>query len=167
MPLARINGKAVADPTRLSPQRRLPYAVGTHHGFRAKAQPTGAMWSTGARPRPSSTASGLRLEEFATRPAGRLAAFGGGRNQPSPTFPRLNSGIAPTHIFEIQGDRPLLRGHRLQILWQIEHKLAEEDARPIIFYADGGTCMRPKSRARWRSAAAGAMPATTAQRLRC
>jgi peptide/nickel transport system substrate-binding protein len=32
--------------------------------------------------------------------------------------------------------------HRKQILWQIERKLAEEDARPIIFYADGGTCMR-------------------------
>ena len=32
---------------------------------------------------------------------------------------------------------------RKQILWQIEHKLAEDDARPIIFYADGGTCMRP------------------------
>jgi hypothetical protein len=32
---------------------------------------------------------------------------------------------------------------RKQILWQIERKLAEKDARPIIFYADGGTCMRP------------------------
>jgi peptide/nickel transport system substrate-binding protein len=32
---------------------------------------------------------------------------------------------------------------RKQILWQIERKLAEEDARPIIFYADGGVCMRP------------------------
>jgi peptide/nickel transport system substrate-binding protein len=32
---------------------------------------------------------------------------------------------------------------RKQILWQIERKLAEDDARPIIFYADGGTCMRP------------------------
>ena len=32
---------------------------------------------------------------------------------------------------------------RKQILWQIERKLALEDARPIIFYADGGTCMRP------------------------
>src|SRR6516165_8118610 len=32
---------------------------------------------------------------------------------------------------------------RKQIWWQIERKLAEEDARPIIFYADGGTCMRP------------------------
>lgn len=32
---------------------------------------------------------------------------------------------------------------RKQILWQIEHKLAESDARPIIFYADGGTCWRP------------------------
>jgi peptide/nickel transport system substrate-binding protein len=32
---------------------------------------------------------------------------------------------------------------RKQILWQIERKLAEEDARPIIFSADGGGCMRP------------------------
>jgi peptide/nickel transport system substrate-binding protein len=32
---------------------------------------------------------------------------------------------------------------RKQILWQIERKLAEEDARPIIIYADFGTCMRP------------------------
>ena len=32
---------------------------------------------------------------------------------------------------------------RKQILWQIERKLAEEDARPIIFYADGGVCTRP------------------------
>jgi ABC-type transport system substrate-binding protein len=32
---------------------------------------------------------------------------------------------------------------RKQILWQIERKLADEDARPIIFYAAGGTCMRP------------------------
>jgi peptide/nickel transport system substrate-binding protein len=32
---------------------------------------------------------------------------------------------------------------RKQILWQIEHKLAEEDVRPIIFYADRGSCRRP------------------------
>jgi peptide/nickel transport system substrate-binding protein len=32
---------------------------------------------------------------------------------------------------------------REQILWQIEHKLAEEDVRPIIFYADRGYCRRP------------------------
>jgi hypothetical protein len=32
---------------------------------------------------------------------------------------------------------------RRQILSQIEHKLAEEDARPIIFYADRGYCLRP------------------------
>jgi peptide/nickel transport system substrate-binding protein len=32
---------------------------------------------------------------------------------------------------------------RKQILWQIEHKLAEEDVRPIIFYADRGSCLRP------------------------
>jgi len=32
---------------------------------------------------------------------------------------------------------------RKQILWQIEHKLAEDDVRPIIFYADRGSCRRP------------------------
>jgi peptide/nickel transport system substrate-binding protein len=32
---------------------------------------------------------------------------------------------------------------RKQIVWQIERKLAEDDARPIIFYADRGTCTRP------------------------
>jgi peptide/nickel transport system substrate-binding protein len=32
---------------------------------------------------------------------------------------------------------------RKQILWQIERKLAEEDVRPIIFYADRGSCRRP------------------------
>ena len=32
---------------------------------------------------------------------------------------------------------------RKQILWQIERKLAEDDVRPIIFYADRGECRRP------------------------
>jgi len=36
----------------------------------------------------------------------------------------------------IEGDVP----RRKQILWQIERKLAEDDARPIIFYAGRGTC---------------------------
>jgi peptide/nickel transport system substrate-binding protein len=31
---------------------------------------------------------------------------------------------------------------RKQILWAIERKLAADDARPIIFYADGGFCTR-------------------------
>ncbi len=31
---------------------------------------------------------------------------------------------------------------RKQILWRIERKLAEDDARPMIFYADRGTCVR-------------------------
>src|SRR5262249_4442698 len=38
----------------------------------------------------------------------------------------------------VEGDAARLK----QILWQIERKLAEDDARPIIFYADGGICMR-------------------------
>ena len=29
---------------------------------------------------------------------------------------------------------------RTQIVWDIERKLGEEIARPIIFYADGATC---------------------------
>jgi peptide/nickel transport system substrate-binding protein len=39
----------------------------------------------------------------------------------------------------IEGDP----ARRKQILWRIEHKLAEEDVRPIIFYADRGSCLRP------------------------
>jgi peptide/nickel transport system substrate-binding protein len=39
----------------------------------------------------------------------------------------------------IEGDP----ARRKQILWQIERKLAEEDVRPIIFYADRGSCRRP------------------------
>ena len=39
----------------------------------------------------------------------------------------------------IEGDP----ARRKQILWQIERKLAEDDARPIIFYADRGSCKRP------------------------
>ena len=38
----------------------------------------------------------------------------------------------------IEGDP----ARRKQILWTIERKLAEDDARPIIFYADRGTCTR-------------------------
>ena len=40
----------------------------------------------------------------------------------------------------IEGDP----ARRKAILWQIERKLAEDDVRPIIFYADRGTCMRPE-----------------------
>jgi peptide/nickel transport system substrate-binding protein len=32
---------------------------------------------------------------------------------------------------------------RKQLLWTIEHKLAEDNARPIIFYSPGGTCLQP------------------------
>jgi peptide/nickel transport system substrate-binding protein len=34
-------------------------------------------------------------------------------------------------------------GRRKQALWAIERKLAEEGARPIIFYSRGGTCWQP------------------------
>jgi len=34
-------------------------------------------------------------------------------------------------------------GRRKQLLWAIEHKLAEEFARPIIFYTRGATCWQP------------------------
>ena len=39
----------------------------------------------------------------------------------------------------IEGDP----GRRKQVLWAIERKLAEEGARPIIFYSRGGTCWQP------------------------
>jgi peptide/nickel transport system substrate-binding protein len=32
---------------------------------------------------------------------------------------------------------------RKQILWAIERKLAEDNARPIIFYNHNGTCEQP------------------------
>ena len=32
---------------------------------------------------------------------------------------------------------------RKQLVWQIERKLAEDSARPIIFYSRGGTCWQP------------------------
>jgi peptide/nickel transport system substrate-binding protein len=35
------------------------------------------------------------------------------------------------------------REKRKQMVWQIERKLAEEQARPIIFYPRGGTCTQP------------------------
>jgi peptide/nickel transport system substrate-binding protein len=35
------------------------------------------------------------------------------------------------------------REKRKQLVWQIERKLAEEQARPIIFYPRGGTCTQP------------------------
>jgi peptide/nickel transport system substrate-binding protein len=39
----------------------------------------------------------------------------------------------------IEGDP----GRRKQVLWAIERKLAEEGARPIIFYSRAGTCRQP------------------------
>jgi ABC-type transport system substrate-binding protein len=35
------------------------------------------------------------------------------------------------------------REKRKQLVWQIERKLAEDGARPIIFYPRGGTCSQP------------------------
>jgi peptide/nickel transport system substrate-binding protein len=32
---------------------------------------------------------------------------------------------------------------RKLLVWQIERKLAEDDARPIIFYSRDGTCLQP------------------------
>jgi peptide/nickel transport system substrate-binding protein len=32
---------------------------------------------------------------------------------------------------------------RKQLVWQIERKLAEDNARPIIFYSRDGTCRQP------------------------
>jgi peptide/nickel transport system substrate-binding protein len=34
-------------------------------------------------------------------------------------------------------------GRRKEVLWQIERKLAEDVARPIIFYTRGATCRQP------------------------
>jgi ABC-type transport system substrate-binding protein len=35
------------------------------------------------------------------------------------------------------------REKRKQLVWEIERRLAEDGARPIIFYPRGGTCMQP------------------------
>jgi peptide/nickel transport system substrate-binding protein len=35
------------------------------------------------------------------------------------------------------------RGKRKQLVWEIERRLAEDGARPIIFYPRGGTCAQP------------------------
>jgi peptide/nickel transport system substrate-binding protein len=35
-------------------------------------------------------------------------------------------------------------GQRKKLVWEIEKKLAEDDARPIIFYARGVTCRQPQ-----------------------
>jgi peptide/nickel transport system substrate-binding protein len=32
---------------------------------------------------------------------------------------------------------------RKQLLWMIERKLVEDNARPIIYYRPGGTCLQP------------------------
>ena len=32
---------------------------------------------------------------------------------------------------------------RKQLLWTIERKLADDNARPIVYYRPGGTCMQP------------------------
>ena len=34
-------------------------------------------------------------------------------------------------------------GRRKQLVWEIERKLAQDGARPIIFYDRGGTCWQP------------------------
>ena len=35
------------------------------------------------------------------------------------------------------------REQRKHLVWEIERRLAEDGARPIIFYPRGGTCMQP------------------------
>ena len=40
--------------------------------------------------------------------------------------------------------RPSARRRRKSLAWEIERKLAEDDARPIIYYNRGGVCWRPE-----------------------
>jgi peptide/nickel transport system substrate-binding protein len=42
-----------------------------------------------------------------------------------------------------QQSREANSDHRRQLLWTIERKLAEDNARPIIYYRPGGTCVQP------------------------
>jgi len=34
-------------------------------------------------------------------------------------------------------------GKRRQLVWEVEKKLAEDDARPILFYSWGAACSQP------------------------
>src|SRR5712691_10668389 len=43
-----------------------------------------------------------------------------------------------------QQSRETNRDKRKALVWDIERKLAEDDARPIIFYIRGGICWRPQ-----------------------
>jgi peptide/nickel transport system substrate-binding protein len=36
------------------------------------------------------------------------------------------------------------QGKRKQLVWEIEKKLTEDDARPVIFYGRIGTCWQPR-----------------------
>jgi len=42
-----------------------------------------------------------------------------------------------------QQSREADHARRKQILWAIESRLAEDNARPIIFYISSGTCRQP------------------------
>ena len=43
-----------------------------------------------------------------------------------------------------QQSREANSARRKQLLWAIERKLAEDNARPIIYYRPGGTCLQPR-----------------------
>ena len=50
------------------------------------------------------------------------------------------SGPDPDPILQWREGDP---ERRKPILWEIERKLAADDARPIIFYPNGGSCRQP------------------------
>jgi peptide/nickel transport system substrate-binding protein len=55
------------------------------------------------------------------------------------------SGYCNTEIDELieRQSREADPERRKPLLWEIERKLAADDARPIIFYRNGGTCRQP------------------------
>jgi hypothetical protein len=54
-------------------------------------------------------------------------------------YPDPRDGICPHGSLSAEPDRE----KRKQLVWEIERRLAEDGARPIIFYPRGGTCSQP------------------------
>jgi peptide/nickel transport system substrate-binding protein len=76
-----------------------------------------------------------------------------GAADPDQTFPQLygcssefnRNNYCNPEVEELIGRQSSEADHekRKQLVWQIERKLAEDDARPIIFYSRDGTCRQP------------------------
>jgi hypothetical protein len=56
---------------------------------------------------------------------------------------RTRVGVAVVDKLIDQQSAEADREKRKQLVWEIERRLAEDGARPIIFYPRGGTCTQP------------------------